>query len=561
MTTKHAKALYQKKLHAENKKNYRSGKVAQWKERRDTERKFTDKADREKPHPRMERREDNEVDDCFVVNDADEPEARRYVYVSSDDEGSTFTTNYGTQKADRVDSRLLESAGLDGPQIQKWSWIGRQSEASIDDSQTFVHIDDLVEVIDISDAPHFYKAPSTGTLGPEGEPLKSIQPSLNRRTRRKLDGKKNITSQQTQRPDHVVTVNKYGESESRLVTAQETSIKGTMKLTRQPRELDLVQVIEMYESERSSQDIVEAHHRIPRKPKTGHGKKRRISEVECDSDQGEYFETMVAKKKHKVARGQPVDSRLAPATAPSKSWLSQMPDKGQIERETFNHYYSNDSAYTLNNQLVGGIANARDENVFQDGNTFLRQDETLILGTTPPDTHQAKLLLKMQSVVQVPASPLMQARAPPGAQLSKQSSTIQDVSTDEAPLVVRLTPIRDQAPTAVVVDPYQVLVPCTPRPHRVRLNSPKIQVPRTPPVRLTSRSSSEILVPRTPSNKRKGTNKDSVYFPTGSQFFERVKSVPSTQQGGVTINGQLVLTSQMYVPSKPTLEITLTIVR
>ncbi|MCJ1437414.1 hypothetical protein MMC27_006801 [Xylographa pallens] len=121
MTSKQAKALYRKKLYVEHMKNHRLWKVTEWKERRDTERNPTNKPDRERPYPRMERREGSEDNDEFVIHNDRETEVRRYKYVSSNDEGSTYNPDNVAQGASQDDARIPKSADADEPQIQKRS--------------------------------------------------------------------------------------------------------------------------------------------------------------------------------------------------------------------------------------------------------------------------------------------------------------------------------------------------------------------------------------------------------------------------------------------------------
>ena len=279
------------------------------------------------------------------------------------------------------------------------------------------------------------------------------------------------------------------------------------------------------------------------------GAKRRANEAEIDSDGEDCFETMVTRKKPKVQSGLSAANADTTESGQPAASVTQISNEIPIDRAITNNHDSVPLTDPLDLVPCESIIEAEAESTVSGNAMSSRGEPLLSYGTGTSDVRPVNLV-STQSVVQIPESPLAQDGASSRRQNTEKPPTIQDELEDQATLIVTETPTRERSPTTSHGQPKdcQVLVPCTPRVARAWSHS-KILVPRTPTVSRVSHDPGNVLVPRTPTLNIPCTKKGAFYIPNGSHFFEHITSVPNTQQGGVSVNGQLVLSSRMYVSS------------
>ncbi|MCJ1382964.1 hypothetical protein MMC17_006077 [Xylographa soralifera] len=574
MTSKQAKAFFKRKCSAEARKNYRLWKIAQWKERRESEKNLPQHTDQEKLHPQAKQPLDSEGEDSFVVDDSNELDARHYVYDFTDDEESDHTRMYTKQGASQVKDRLLEPTISDEIRSLGISWAKRDRKTPLSGSQTFTHIDDLVEFIDISDHPYLYKA--APTCQPSDLAPPSLQPSKKSLPREKRAKGARTTSLEVHEQEPALIVEGSEDGDLCLSQSQRKGIKRKRNPVHDIRELDMIQFIDMYDSDgRDEEAGLTPITNIVSKTRVEHNKKRCIRSVGPDSSDGEDFETMILKKlKHKIQSGQLGVDKLATAIVPVDTWLSQSPSSSEVEQEIFNPLVSLNPKATPDSMPGKFTENAPNKKIINNEAT-VRQDENCRIEVQVQEFCQTDLPAKTQSLVQLPTSPVAQGVVFKWSRTSKHRTTVQDSSIHQAPLIVTATPIYERCPTphlantcsamayqvqgprtprvarvlpnsAVLVprtppvgqtsrDSSHILVPRTPRVNQVCPNPPRIVVARTPPVRQGLRNTTAILVPRTPSFNREGSVKKLPYIATCSPFFDFSTCVLSTRRGDKTI--------------------------
>ncbi|MCJ1389968.1 hypothetical protein MMC18_002826 [Xylographa bjoerkii] len=400
MTSKQARTLYKKTRNVQAREAYRLWKLAEWKEKRDSEKELRQEVDMKEPKSQEEWEHSTEDEDDFIVYDDDDASVKQYVYVSSDDEDFISTRKQISRMVDWARDRSTEPATVRKPEIPIYSLARQESQPLFSSIQPFKHIDDLVEIFDMSHDPDSYDVNSYARQPSQKHRLPQLRQNPEEcHCRKNPIQKSKMTALKTEKLDCIVVIDMLENAESNTTISSQTHAKAN-NLVARPQKHNSMQVIDLDEFEGHKEDVVRKVISSTQKPKNLSNNKRRIDEAAYENADKDYFKVMAPPgKMTKVQHYQSVSGDLGSTIVNSGVDLPCLPSNSRNEKEIvgcpeYPHQLRNLNSMGGEDAVIGVAETAINDNA-----SSTRYDEGLTSNTDEDQVVQTRNSLSMPPLI------------------------------------------------------------------------------------------------------------------------------------------------------------------